>query len=144
MIAYFDSSSIVKWFFDEPFMELARDIKDKSSSVFTSLISFPEVMSAFNRAWREGRCLKPEMEIVRDEFMRIWPDFRWVKIDERLIVQTQNLIFRHNLKGFDAVHMSSAILLMKESSGIDLFFSSFDKNLNRAAQKEGFLIHEKF
>jgi len=144
MIAYFDSSSIVKWFFDEPFMELARDIKDRAGSVFTSLISFPEVMSAFNRAWKEGRCLKPEIEIVRDEFMRIWPDFLWVKIDERLIVRTENLIFRHNLRGFDAVHMASAILLMKESAGIDLFFSSFDKNLNRAAQKEGFLIHEKF
>ena len=144
MIAYFDSSSIVKWFFDEPFMELARDIKDKAGSIFTSLISFPEVLSAFNRAWKDGRCLKPEMELVRDEFMRIWPDFRWIKIDERLIVRTENLIFRYNLKGFDAVHMASAILLMKESAGIELFFSSFDKNLNRAAQKEGFLIHEKF
>ena len=111
MIAYFDSSSIVKWFFDEPFMELARDIKDKAGSIFPSLISFPEVMSAFNRAWKEGRCLKPEIEIVRDEFMRIWPDFRWIKIDERLTVRTENLIFRYNLKGFDAVHMASAILL---------------------------------
>ena len=144
MIAYFDSSSIVKWFFDEPFMELARDIKDKAGSIFTSLISFPEVLSAFNRAWKDGRCLKPEMEIVRDEFMRIWPDFRWIKIDERLIGRTENLIFRHNLRGFDALHMASAISLMKESAGIELFFSSFDKNLNRAAQKEGFLIHEKF
>ena len=144
MIAYFDSSSIVKWFFDEPFMELARDIKDKAGSIFTSLISFPEVLSAFNRAWKDGRCLKPEMEIVRDEFMRIWPDFRWIKIDERLIGRTENLIFRHNLRGFDALHMASAISLMKESAGIELFFSSFDKNLNSAAQKEGFLIHENF
>ena len=142
MIAYFDSSSIVKWFFDEPFMELAREIRDKTTSAFTSFISFPEVMSAINRAWREGRCLKSDMELVRDEFVRIWPDFRWIKVDERLIHQAGQLIFRHNLRGFDAVHMASALLLMEDGNGVDLFFSSFDRNLNRAAQKEGFLVHE--
>jgi len=146
MIAYFDSSSIVKWFFDESFMESARDIKDKAASIVTSLISFPEVMSAINRAWREGRCLKPDMELVRDEFIRIWPDFRWINIDEKLMHNAGHLIFRHNLRGFDAVHMASAFLLREErgNDDIDLFFSSFDKNLNRAARKEGFLTHEGF
>ena len=144
MIAYFDSSSIVKWFFDEPFMELAREVKDKATGAFTSLISFPEVMSAINRAGREGRCLKSDMELVRDEFVRIWPNFRWIKADERLIHQAGQLIFRHNLRGFDAMHISSALLLMEDGKGVDIFFSSFDKNLNRAALKEGFLIHENF
>ena len=146
MIVYFDSSSIVKWFFDEAFMEPARDIKDKATSLFTSLISFPEVMVAINRAWREGRCAKPDMELVRDEFMRIWTDFRWIAIDEKLMQRAGHLIFRHNLRGFDAVHMASALLLKEErgNNDIDLFFSSFDKNLNRAAREEGFLIHEGF
>ncbi|MDY7030718.1 MAG: hypothetical protein SVY10_02275 [Thermodesulfobacteriota bacterium] len=34
MIAYFDGSSIVKWFFDEPHINLSRDVRDKAEIVF--------------------------------------------------------------------------------------------------------------
>ena len=142
MIAYFDTSSIVKWFFDEPFMDLARGIKDEAKGVFTSHLAYPEVMSAINRAWREGRCLKLEMEIIREEFLRIWPNFQWIKVSESLTHHAGRLIFRHGLKGSDAVHLASALLLKKEGEEIDLFFSCFDKSLNQAARQEGFRIHE--
>jgi predicted nucleic acid-binding protein len=142
VIAYFDTSSIVKWFFDEPLMELARGIKDEVKGVFTSLLAYPEVMSAINRAWREGRCLKSEMELVQEEFLRIWPNFQWIKVSEDLTHHAGRLIFRHGLKGSDAVHLASALLLKQEGDEIDLFFSCFDKNLNEAARKEGLRIHE--
>ncbi len=142
MIAYFDSSSIVKWFFDEPFTELAKDIKDKAKIVVTSLLAFPEVLSAINRACREGRCLESEMELVRNEFLLIWPNFQWIRVNEELMQQAGEFIFKHNLRGFDAVHLASALLLKQEGRGIDLFFSCFDQNLNRAARKEGFLTHQ--
>jgi predicted nucleic acid-binding protein len=143
VIVYSDSSSIVKWFFDEPLMDLARGMRDKAEMVFTSLISFPEVMSAFNRAWREARCSKSDMELVRGEFLRIWPGLHWIKTSEALMRQAGQLIFWHNLRGFDAVHLASALLLKKESNGIDLFFSCFNKDLNQAAQKEGFITHNE-
>ena len=79
MIAYFDSSSIVKWFFDEPNADLTRSVKDETDIAITSILSYPEVLSAFNRAYREGRCSKPDMEFIRDEFLEIWYDFQWIK-----------------------------------------------------------------
>ena len=144
MIAYFDSSSIVKWFFDEPFAELARDIKNKANTVVTSPLAFPEVLSAINRACKEGRCLKSEMELVRKQFLRIWPDCRWIKVNEELMQQAGKLIFKHSLRAFDAVHLASALLLKQQGGAIDIFFSCFDNNLNRAARKEGFLTHQVF
>lgn len=144
MITYFDSSSIIKWFFDEPYMELSRDVKNKTTKAFTSFISFPEVISAINRACNDGRCLKSEMETVRDEFVRIWPNFILIKLNEHLIQKAGQLIFKHNLRGFDAIHLSTALLLKEEGNKIDIFFSSFDRNLNRAAYKEGLLIHKDF
>lgn len=144
MIVYFDSSSIVKWFFDEPYRESARAIKEKATSALTSLISFSEVISAVNRAFREGRCLKSDMEEVRAEFLRVWPEFRWIKVDGTLIQQAGHLVFTHNLRGFNAVHLASALLIREEVNTIDFFFSSFDRDLNRAAQAEGFLVHENF
>ena len=142
MIAYLDSSSIVKWFFDEPFTELARDIKNKAEIVVTSLLAFPEVLSAINRACREGRCLRSEMELVRKEFLLIWPNFQWIRVNEELMQKAGELIFKHGLRGLDAVHLASALLLKQEGGAIDLFFSCFDQNLNLAAQEEGFLTHQ--
>ena len=144
MIVYFDSSSIVKWFFDEPCAEIARSVKDEADMSFTSLISYPEVLSAFRRAWTEKRCSKSNMEIVQSEFLRIWRDFRWIKTNEILILNTRELIFRHGLRGYDAVHLASSLLLKEESHGMDIFFSCFDRHLNKAAKKEGLMIHELF
>ncbi|MBW2195222.1 MAG: type II toxin-antitoxin system VapC family toxin [Deltaproteobacteria bacterium] len=142
MIAYFDSSSIVKWFFDEHFAGLARGTKNEAKIVLTSLIAFPEVLSAINRACGEGRCAKSEMGVVRNEFLRIWPQFQWIRVNEEIIQQAGELIFEHNLRGFDAVHLASALLLKQEDGEIDLFFSCFDHNLNRAAREEGLLTYE--
>jgi len=143
VIVYFDSSSIVKWFFDEPNMELARDIRDKADFVFTSLVSFPEVMSTIYRARKEGRCSKSDMALVRDEFVRISPGFGWVRLSETLIQQAGQLIFKYGLRGYDSIHLASALLLKEEGGKIDPFFSCFDRNLNRAALKEGLRIHRE-
>jgi len=105
-------------------------------------IAFPEVSSAINRACREGRCAKSEMELVRNEFLRIWPKFQWIRVNEELMHQAGELIFEHSLRGFDAVHLASALLLKQEGGAIDIFFSCFDHNLNRAAREEGLLTHE--
>lgn len=144
MISYFDSSSIVKWFFDEPYAEIARSLKEKTDMAFTSLMSYPEILSAFRRAWKEKRCSKYDMEIVEGEFLRIWNDFRWIKPNEILISNTRELIFKHELKGYDAVHLASSLMLKQESNGMEIFFSCFDKTLNRAAEKEGLMIHDLF
>jgi predicted nucleic acid-binding protein len=144
VIAYFDSSSIVKWFFDEPYAELARETKSKAETVFTSLLAFPEVLSAINRVCKEGRCFKSEMEQVRNEFLRIWPNFRWIKVSEEVMQQAGELIFNHSLRAFDAVHLASALLLKQESGAIDVFFSCFDQNLNQAAREEDFFTHQAF
>ncbi len=144
MISYFDSSSIVKWFIDEPFADMAKKIKNESEMIFTSIISYPEVMSACNRAGKEGRYSNSDMMHVKNEFMRIWPDFRWINMTESLVKQAGELIFIHDLRAFDTIHLASAILIKEESDGIDLFFSCFDRRLNRVAQKEGIEIHQEF
>lgn len=144
MIAYFDSSSIVKWFFDEPFAGLSRETRDEADMVFTSLLSYPEVTSAINRAWKEGRCSKADKEVVWAEFLRVWPAFRWIRANEDLVLNTDKLIFMYGLRGYDAVQLASALLLKENSEEIELFFSCFDRNLNRAAKKEGLIIHNLF
>jgi len=140
MISYFDSSSIVKWFFDEPGAALARSEKDSATIAFTSIISLPEVMSAFSRAFREDRCTPSDLEQIRGEFLRVWPNFQKVKINESLVYHSGQLVFIHNLCGFDSVHLASA-LVVKNNCQDETFFSCFDHRLNRAAHLEGLTTH---
>lgn len=141
MIAYFDSSSIVKWFFDEPQMDRARKTKDQSEIAITSPLSFPEVMSAICRAKSEKRCSGYDVKLVKEEFLSVWPNFQLVQINDSLIQLSGKLVFTHGLKGYDSVHLASALALKKSEKGIKIFFSCFDEKLNKAAKKEGLAIH---
>lgn len=142
MIAYFDSSSIVKWFFDERGMEMARDIRNNSEISVTSFLSFPEVMSAIHRAILEKRCSKKNGQLVREEFLLVWPNFQLVQVNDTLIQTAGKLVCRYSLRGYDAVHLSSALMLKKSEDNIKIFFSCFDSRLNSAAKSEGFMIHK--
>ncbi len=141
MIVYFDSSSIVKWFIDEEKMALSRKIRDKAGISLTSPIAFPEVMSAFHRAGKEKYCSTTDLKLIREEFSLIWPNFQLVEINAFLIQQAGNLVFTHGLKGYDSVHLASALTLKNTEEKIDTFFSCFDSKLNRAAEKEGLIVH---
>jgi hypothetical protein len=83
------------------------------------------------------------MALIRCEFLRIWPGLHWIRANEALMCQAGQLISWYKLKGLDAVHLGSALLLKKQIDGIELFFACFDKNLNRAARKEGFKFHNE-
>ena len=47
----------------------------------------------------------------------------------------ENLFNRHPLRGFDAIHLASA-LVFTNSKEIDLLFACFDHTLNEATIKE--------
>ncbi len=49
------------------------------------------------------------------------------------------LLKRHPLRAGDALHLASGIYL-REKSGIDVRFLSFDERLNAAAQMEGLTL----
>lgn len=51
-------------------------------------------------------------------------------------MEAGRLVKKHGLRGFDAVHLSSA-KMMKRNADLALFFSSFDDKLNKAARAEG-------
>ena len=51
------------------------------------------------------------------------------------------LVRKYGLRGFDAVHLSSA-KMMRQDGDLAFFFSSFDEKLNKAAAAEGFEVLE--
>lgn len=143
MITYFDASSMVKWLFEETASELAADARENADFAVTSLLSYPEVLSAIRRAKQEGRCSESEMAFAIEEFIEIWNVIAWIPPSEKLILATQPLIFEHDLRGYDAVHLASALVLKREAA-TEILFSCFDRKLNRAAKAEGLQVHAGF
>lgn len=142
MIAYFDSSSIAKWFFDEPGMEFSRQVRNTSEISITSPLSFPEVISAIYRAAQDKRCSKKDGKLVKEELLSTWPHFQLIQMNDLLIQTAGKLVYQYGLKGSDAVHLASALMLKGGEVKVKIFFSCFDAKLNRAAKKEGFMVHQ--
>jgi len=140
MITYFDTSSIMKWLFEEPYSEQADQARANADFAVTSLMAYPEVLSAIRRARQEGRCSESEMAFARKEFLSLWNDFTWIRPSEALVFETQDLIFLHGLRGYDAIHLASALVLKREAES-EILFSCFDRKLNRAAAGEGLQVH---
>lgn len=69
-------------------------------------------------------------------FEREWETFVVVELSERLRPAMERLLRVHALRGADAVHLSSALLLDAEV-GDSLTFGCWDKGLLRAARREG-------
>ena len=49
------------------------------------------------------------------------------------------MTLQHHIRAYDAIHLASALIL-KEKTGTDVEFVSFDREQERAAGKEGLII----
>ena len=80
-----------------------------------SLIAFAEARAAFARKRRE-RAVNPKdyRRIVR-EFDDDWDHYFVVDVTEPLVKRAAQLADKHGLRGYDAIQLSSAIVLRDQS-----------------------------
>ena len=95
-----------------------------------------ETISAFHRRFRSGDFSKPDYENLIAGFTEDWRKYVVLDFDE---LDAGFLVRKYGLRGFDAVHLSSA-KMMRQDTDLSLFFSSFDEKLNDAAAAEGFQV----
>ena len=70
------------------------------------------------------------------EFRQHWPSYVRVRITELLIRDADHLAIQYNLRGYDAVHLASA-LIWNDRTSEQILFATFDDNLWLAAEAEG-------
>ncbi|MCP5007885.1 MAG: type II toxin-antitoxin system VapC family toxin [Planctomycetes bacterium] len=99
-------------------------------------------MSAFVRKQREGLLSRKERSTTVKKFKDDYEHLILVPLDNNLNSAMEDLFNRHPLRGFDAIHLASA-LVFTTSKETDLFFACFDHTLNKAANKEGLRVLEK-
>jgi len=134
MIVYLDTSSLVKLYVDEEgSAEVATFVK-KARAVATSMIAYAEARAAFARRFREGSLTKRAYRSLLVSFEKDWTNYAQVKVSQDLIRLAGDLAEKHALRGFDALHLSSAMFLMK--SNVPVVFICHDEKLQKASLRE--------
>lgn len=139
MILYLDTSSLVKLYVEEEGSQAVRDQISAAEAVATSHIAYAEVRAAFARKQQEGELSQEEYERILDDFHKEWGTYLAIRVSEAIIALAGDLAERHGLRGFDAIHLSSALALRDEVKSY-IAFSSADERLQAAAKAEGLAL----
>lgn len=103
-----------------------------------SELSLVELSSVLRRKVAEGVIDEEELLAVLNFFRRDIVDFTILRFDSGIVNSAVNTVIKHGLKTLDGLQLAFA-LRVKEHNPIMV---SFDKELNRAAEKEGFRLFE--
>jgi uncharacterized protein len=136
LIVYFDTSALIKLVFDEPGSDVATALWEQADTVASSQLVYPEARAAAGAAKRngriDGRMLRSAVREIDDRFAEL----RVIGIDAELARTAGDMAERHGLRGYDAVHLTSAL-----SMGITgLVVATWDRDLSGAASDCGCVV----
>jgi uncharacterized protein len=136
MILYLDTSALVKKYFKEKNTAEVISAWKSSLGIATSAVAYAELLAAVYRKNNETRIKKSVFANVLRLFHEDWSTFIIVEVDNRMNETIHKIIADHGLRGFDAIHLASALTI--GSAVADSFvFACYDERLKRAAQAEG-------
>ena len=135
MVVYLDTSSLVKLYVEEEDSPKIADLVRSSKATATSLIAYTEARAAFARRFRENAFTPGEYKHLISVFDKDWENYLIVRVTKELVRLAGNLAEKHSLRAFDAIHLSSAIILRSEISA-PLIFSCSDRKLQQASNLE--------
>jgi len=129
---YLDTSALVKLYIREPgSREVEALAKENQPWVLTSLVAFAETFSMLLRSLREGRITHPVYRRQKRAFLADWETWHVVGLSQPLLAPVERLIERYGLRGFDAIHLCTALSIGRPE------FACFDERLRAAAGAEG-------
>lgn len=134
MIAYFDTSALVKLFLrDERGADVAARVWDASDVVFTSRIAYPEARAALAAAHRLGRLTAIALARARDALADVFVQLTVVELSAPLSESAGDVAERFALRAFDAVHLASALTIADAPTSL----VTWDDQLANAARMAG-------
>lgn len=141
MILYLDTSALIKVYIDESGSDLVASWLARTEETATSVVAYAEAYSAFRRAFRmEKRLGEKELKETLQRFEEDWKEggYTLAGVSHLVLEKAREVILRHDLKGFDGIHLGTALLLNEHLE--EAIFGAFDKKLLQAAEREGLAI----
>jgi predicted nucleic acid-binding protein len=133
---YFDSSALIKRFVEEPGSARVEALIEAEPPPATSKVAYAEVHAGLARKLRERGLTPAAHRGAARTFDADWPAYVRVELVEPLLILARDLIQRRPLRGFDAIHLASALRL-RDQIGAEVRFVAADDRLLSAAAGEG-------
>jgi predicted nucleic acid-binding protein len=131
---YFDSSALVKLLVHEEGSSWCEGIWDDASEPFTCAAAYVEVRAALAAAHRDGRLTPANFRSTKARFESIWSEIGVLDFDAALIQHAGDVAEVAALRGYDAIHLSSAQAI---HAAKPLYMLTWDKDLARASFDAG-------
>jgi predicted nucleic acid-binding protein len=135
--AVFDTSALVKLLVhDEAGFEATMMLWEASDPPVCSRLAYVEARAALATAVRNHRLDGYQRRAARRRLDRLWSQALVVEVTESVANGAAELVDRHPLRGYDAIHIATA--LVAEASSL----VTFDKRQAQAAAAEGLVTFE--
>jgi len=135
MIAYLDSSVLIRIIFREP--DRIEKI-DKFNSFISSRIIGVECFRTLHRLYQERKITEAELVKKSGELRNAISEITLIDVSTSVLNRSMES-FPIHLKSLDAIHLSSSIL-WRETRGEDITFLTHDDKLGKAAAILNFKI----
>ena len=131
MITYVDTSTLLKLVIDEEGSDRAELVWEAADTLASVSLIVVEGRAALAAAHRYGRLAKDQHEKAKAELAALLGDLHIAEVTHDLITHAADLAEDEGLRGYDAVHLASALNL--EASVL----TSADTALCEAAARNG-------
>jgi len=136
VIVYLDASALVKRYVAEAGSPEVEGLIGEGQAIGTAVISRAEVAAALARAVRIGLVAREAGAKALQAFNADWEHLVRLQLGEPLVARAAALAWEHGLRGYDSVHLASA-LAWSESLGETLAVATYDRELWRGARASG-------
>lgn len=140
MILYLDTSALAKLYAEEEGTVTVERAIDEAEAVATSVVAYAEARAALARKLREGVFSSEEHREAVEALDEDWETLDTPDVTDDLVRRAGALAEEHALRGFDAIHLASALLVREaysEQTDVPteeaVLFLGFDSDLTAAA-----------
>jgi predicted nucleic acid-binding protein len=138
MKLYFDTSALVKYFYEEQGSDIVTElVQDESNSLFISEIAIVEFISSLHKKYRNLELSNEDLETAQNEFIDSLTDFTIEPFTSKVRQEAEKLIIKYgkefSLKTLDAMQLATFIMITDGGTK----FVCADDNLNRIVEFTG-------
>jgi predicted nucleic acid-binding protein len=136
---YLDTSALIKRLVRETGSGAVAVLVRTGSRVATSKVAYAEVFAALARRRREGDLAERSYRAACSAFETQWASYIRVELSDEVLERMRVLVAHHPLRGFDAIHLASALDL-RDETGVEWTFAGADRRQLEAARAEGLSV----
>ena len=139
MILYLDTSAWVKLYVREAGSKELRACTSKAEVMAASVVAYPEARAAFARLKAQGISTDAKHQQRLAQLNLDWGNLLRIELVPTVVRSAGDLAEVYGLRGFDSIHLASALWL-KEKTSAAFCFAVFDQRLRAAAERAGLVI----